>query len=92
MTPPNSNQVLQISWGQLVTIIISFVAALMLQWVAITNRLTALESSNGSRDREISEIKSNEVHSKREVINKLDKIQTDVNSIRVELERKQNRP
>ena len=92
MTPPNSNQVLQISWGQLVTIIISFVAALMLQWVAITNRLTALESSNGSRDREILEIKSNEVHSKREVINKLDKIQTDVNSIRVELERKQNRP
>jgi len=92
MTPPNSNQVLQISWGQLVTIIISFVAALMLQWVAITNRLTALESSNGSRDREISEIKSNEVHSKREVINKLDKIQIDVNGIRVELERKQNRP
>ena len=92
MTPPNSNQVFQISWGQLVTIIISFVAALMLQWVAITNRLTALESSNGSRDREISEIKSNEVHSKREVINKLDKIQIDVNGIRVELERKQNRP
>jgi len=92
MTPPNSNQVFQISWGQLVTIIISFVAALMLQWVAITNRLTALESSNRSRDREISEIKSNEVHSKREVINKLDKIQIDVNGIRVELERKQNRP
>lgn len=92
MTQPNANQVLQISWAQLITIIMSVVTAAIIQWVAISNRLAVVENTNINQDAQIIEIKRMEGENKKEVINKLDKIQSEVTGIRVELERKQNRP
>lgn len=91
MTAPASNQVLQIKWPQIITLLVAFLSAAIMQWVMMSNRLTAIETKQAAQDKELTEMKAKENDSTRDVVMKLDNIQEDVNAIKVELERKQNR-
>lgn len=91
MTPPNANQILQIKWPQIISLLVTFLSAAIMQWVMMSNRLTAIETKQGIHDKELQEVKAREKESTHDVVLKLDKIQEDVNAIKIELERKQNR-